>query len=74
MTPLKSKYDAINVDRNLTELVKLEYAMKKHFVYIDHIDELKHKEAVIRYFDNAIRTTKSLIQKLKNFRNNLVSQ
>ena len=74
MTPLKNKYNAINVDRNLMELVKLEYAMKKHFVYIDHIDELKHKETVIRYFDNAIRTTRYLIQKLKNFRNNLVSQ
>ena len=74
MTPLKNKYDAIDVDRNLMELVKLEYAMKKHFVYIDHIDELKHKETVVRDFDNAIRTTKALIQKLKNFKNNLVSQ
>ena len=74
MTPLKNKYDAIDVDGNLMELVKLEYAMKKHFVYIDHIDELKHKETVVRDFDNAIRTTKALIQKLKNFKNNLVSQ
>ena len=30
MTPLKNKYNAINVDRHLMELVKLEYAMKKH--------------------------------------------
>lgn len=74
MTPLKNKYDAIGVDRNLMELVKLEYAMKKHFVYIDHIDELKHKETVVRDFDNAIRTTKALIQKIKNFKNNLVNQ
>lgn len=74
MTPLKNKYNAINVDRNLMELVKLEYAMKKHFVYIDHIDELKHKEIVIKDFDNAIRTTKALIQKIKNFKNNLVNQ
>ena len=74
MTPLKNKYNAINVDRNLMELVKLEYAMKKHFVYIDHIDELKHKEIVIKDFDNAIRTTRSLIQKIKNFKNNLVNQ
>lgn len=74
MTPLKNKYDAIDVDRNLMELVKIEYAMKKHFVYIDHIDELKHKETVVRDFDNAIRTTKALIQKLRNFKNNLASQ
>lgn len=74
MTPLKDKYNAIGVDRNLMELVKLEYAMKKHFVYIDHIDELKHKEPVVRDFDNAIRTTKALIQKIKNFKNNLVNQ
>ena len=74
MTPLKNKYNAINVDRNLMELVKLVYAMKKHFVYIDHIDELKHNERVIKDFDNAVRTTRSLIQKIKNFKNNLVNQ
>ncbi len=74
MTPLKNKYNAINVDRNLMELVKLEYAMKKHFVYIDHIDELKHNERVIKDFDNAVRTTRTLIQKIKNFKNNLVNQ
>ena len=48
--------------------------MKKHFVYIDHIDELKHNERVIKDFDNAVRTTRSLIQKIKNFKNNLVNQ
>lgn len=74
MTPLKNKYNAINVDRSLMELVKLEYAMKKHFVYIDHIDELKHNERVIKDFDNAVRTTRTLIQKIKNFKNNLVNQ
>lgn len=74
MTPLKNKYDSLDADRNLMELVKLEYAMKKHFVYIDHIDELKHKEAVIKEFDKAIRITKTMIQKLKSFRNNLVNQ
>ena len=35
MTPGESKYNAIDVGRNLLELVKLEYAMKKHFVYAD---------------------------------------
>lgn len=74
MTPLKGKFEAIALDRNLMELVRLELAMKKHFVYIDHIDDLKHKEAVIREFDKAIRITRNLIQKVKNLRNNLVSQ
>lgn len=74
MTPLKNKYDSLDADRNLMELVRLEYAMKKHFVYIDHIDELKHKENVIKEFDKAIRITNTMIQKLKSFRNNLVNQ
>ena len=74
MTPLKGKFEAIALDRNLMELVRLELAMKKHFVYIDHIDDLRHKEIVIREFDKAIRITRNLIQKVKNLRNNLVSQ
>ena len=74
MTTLKNKYDSLDADRNLIELVRLEYAMKKHFVYIDHIDELKHKENVIKEFDKAIRITNTMIQKLKSFRNNLVNQ
>lgn len=74
MTPLEGKYNSLDADRNLMNLVRLEYAMKKHFVYIDHIDELKHKETVIKEFDNAIRITNTMIQKLKSFRNNLVNQ
>lgn len=74
MTPLKDKYNAIGVDRNLMELVKLEYAMKKHFVYIDNIDELRHNERVIKDFDNAIRVVGNLIRKLRIFRNNLINQ
>lgn len=74
MTPLKNKYNAINVDRHLMELVKLEYAMKKHFVYIDHIDELKHNERVIKDFDNAVRVVRDLMRKLRIFRNNLINQ
>lgn len=71
MTPLKGEYSRIEVYKNLLELVKIEYAMKKHFVYIDHIDELKHNERVIRDFDNAIRTVRELIRKLKIFKSKL---
>ena len=71
MTPQKGKYQSMNVEGNLMELVKFELALKKHFVYIDHIDELKHKEIVIREFDKAIRIVGELIRKLKVFRNSL---
>lgn len=71
MTPLKGEYSRIEVYKNLLELVKIEYAMKKHFVYIDHIDELKHNERVIRDFDNAIKTVRELIRKLKIFKSKL---
>jgi len=74
MTPLRNKYNAIEVDRHLVEIVKLECAMKKHFVYIDHIDDLKHNERIIKDFDNAIRVVRSLIRKLRIFRVNLVNQ
>lgn len=74
MTPLKSKYELLDIDRSLKELVKMECAMKKHFVYIDHIDELRHNERVIKDFDNAIRVVRDLIRKLKIFRNNLINQ
>ena len=71
MTPQKGRYQSMNVERNLMELVKLELALKKHFVYIDHIDELKHKELVIREFDKAIRIVDELIRKLKVLRSKL---
>ena len=71
MTPGQSKYNAIAVDRNLLELVKLELLMKKHFVYVDDIDELRHNASVIGDFDKAIARIRSMIQKLKVFRNSL---
>lgn len=71
MTPGERKYKALNVEANLLEVVKLEYAMKKHFVYIDNIDELRHVEGVIREFDKAIRIVRNLMRKLKIFRNSL---
>ena len=74
MTPLKKQFDAIHVDKSLNELVKLEYALKKHFVYIEDIDELKHRESVIKEFDKAIWLADSLISKLKSFRNALNSK
>lgn len=74
MTPLGKKFKALGIDASLTEVVKLEYAMKKHFVYIDNIDELRHKITVVSDFDKAIRIVRNLIQKLKIFRNNLINQ
>ena len=71
MTPGWKKYASLNVEANLLEVVKLEYAMKKHFVYIDNIDELRHDERVIREFDKAIRIVRNLMRKLKIFRNSL---
>ncbi len=74
MTPLEKKFKALGIDASLTEIVKLEYAMKKHFIYIDNIDELKHKVTVISDFDKAIRIVRNLIQRLKAFRGNLINQ
>ena len=71
MTQGEGKYNALNLDKNLMELVKLEYAMKKHFVYIDHIDDLKHTEAVIKDFDKAINLVGNLINGVKKLRNSL---
>ena len=74
MTPMKNRYDALDVEKNLLELVKIEYAMKKHFVYIDNIDELRHNEHVIRDFDHALRVADTLLRNIRNFRNNLSRQ
>lgn len=71
MTPGKGKYNALDADRKLMELVKLELAMKKHFVYVDHIDELRHKTLVIRDFDNAISIVGEMIKRLKELRRNI---
>ncbi len=71
MTPLKNEYDALGIEKKLLELVKLELAMKKHFVYIDDIDELRHNKTVIRDFDRAISDIDGMIAGLKKFRNRL---
>ena len=71
MTPGEDKFVSMNLDKNLMEIVKLEYAMKKHFIYIDHIDDLKHKETIVREFDKAIRIVETLMNKLKILRKNL---
>ena len=74
MTPLEKKFKSLGIDASLTEVVKLEYAMKKHFVYIDNIDELRHKFTVVEDFDKAIRIVRNLIRRLKIFRGNLINQ
>lgn len=68
MTPLKNKFDSLNLDRNFLELVRFEYATRKYFVYIDHIDELKHNSTVIKPFDNSQRIIEGLINKPKFLR------
>jgi len=68
MTPGSDKFENIALGDKLMELVKLEYSMKKHFVYIDHIEELRHKESVIRDFDKAINLVTTLENEIKRFR------
>ena len=71
MTPGKDKFSALDIEKKLLEIVKLEYALKKHFVYIDHIDDLKHKELVVREFDKAIRIVNELIAKVGTYKRKL---
>lgn len=71
MTPGEKQFSSLNLDRNLMELVKLECALKKHFVYIDNIDELKHKEAVVREFDKAIAIVNNLMNGVKRLRSSI---
>lgn len=71
MTPGEKQFSSLNLDKNLMELVKLECALKKHFVYIDNIDELKHKEAVVREFDKAIAIVNNLMNGVKKLRSSI---
>jgi hypothetical protein len=71
MTSGEKQFSSLNLDRNLMELVKLECALKKHFVYIDNIDELKHKEAVVREFDKAIAIVNNLMNGVKRLRSSI---
>lgn len=71
MTPGKDKFSALDIEKKLMEIVKLEYALKKHFIYIDHIDDLKHKELVVREFDKAIRIVNELIAKVGTYKRKL---
>lgn len=71
MTPGEKQFSSLNLDKNLMELVKLECALKKHFVYIDNIDELKHKEAVVREFDKAIAIVNNLMNGVKRLRSSI---
>ena len=71
MTPLKRQYKSLKIDANMMVLVKISYLMKKHFVYNDDIDALKHSGVVIGDFDNALYAVRNMIRKLKDFRKNL---
>lgn len=74
MTPGANQFRSLNLGKELTDLVRIECAMKKHFVYIDHIDELRHNETVIKDFDKTLASLRTLIKKIRIFRNSLNNQ
>lgn len=51
-----------------TNCSKSIIALRKHFVYIDHIDELKQNSVVTEQFNGSLRIVNGLINKLKVLR------
>ena len=67
----KNKYPMYGIRPQMHNIVRLELQIKKHFLYIDAIDEVKGNKVVLQKLRQMIVMVEKLKKNVENYRKTL---